>query len=133
MKSYTESVVEFNKEILGISQRSPVGMALSEEAITTKCLLEEVSELQTAFEQGSVVDQVDALIDLTYFAFGALYKIGLTPEQIQDCCMAVHEANMQKKLGVNAKRATGAADAVKPEDWVPPEDRIYGILYGQTK
>jgi predicted HAD superfamily Cof-like phosphohydrolase len=42
---------------------------------------------------------------------------------------AVHEANMEKKLGVVAKRGDGsAADAVKPEGWIPPEGRIEAIL-----
>ena len=36
---------------------------------------------------------------------------------------------MEKKLGTVAKRAVeGAADAVKPEGWVSPEERIIEIL-----
>jgi len=130
MKQFIEAVVQFNQEILGIMQRTPVGMLEAEEAITLKCLHEEVEELRKAFHMNSVVDQVDAVVDLMYFAIGALYKIGLTPEQINQCCMAVHTANMLKKKGVNAKRATGAADAVKPDDWVAPEAAIHGILFG---
>lgn len=128
---FVKAVVTFNQQVLGIEQRSPVGMALSEEDITIRCLHEEVSELEEAFESDSVVDQIDALVDLVYFAFGAMYKIGLTPEQIHACCMAVHEANITKKRGTNAKRDTGAADAVKPEGWVPPEDRLQAIIFGK--
>lgn len=130
MKNFIEAVVQFNQEILGIEQRTPVGMLPTEEAITLKCLHEEITELNAAMIEGSVVDQVDALVDLIYFALGAMYKTGLTADQINACCMAVHEANMAKKRGVNAKRATGAADAVKPEGWVSPETRIEKILFG---
>jgi predicted HAD superfamily Cof-like phosphohydrolase len=131
MKEFIGAVVQFNQEILGISQRTPMGMLESEEAITIKCLREELEELMHAMELCSVVDQVDAIIDLIYFAIGALYKIGLTEQQIHDCCMAVHTANMLKKKGVNAKRETGAADAVKPADWIAPEAAIHGILFGK--
>lgn len=126
---FINAVVDFNKEILGIQQRIIRGMQEAEQEITLKCLTEELAELKQAIDDVSIVDQVDAIIDLVYFAFGALYKIGLTPEQINACCMAVHNANMSKKRGINAKRATGAADAIKPEGWVSPEDRISKILF----
>lgn len=130
MNQFIEAVVQFNQQILGIEQRTPVGMTGKEEDITIKCLIEEVHELRDAQEVCSVVDQVDALVDLIYFAVGALYKVGLTPQQINECCMAVHAANMSKKRGTNAKRDTGAADAVKPSDWVPPETRLEQIIFG---
>ena len=126
---FINAVINFNKEILGIQQRIIRGMQETEQEITLKCLAEELAELKQAIDNASIVDQVDAIVDLVYFAFGALYKIGLTPEQINACCMAVHSANMSKKRGVNAKRATGAADAVKPKGWVSPEDRISKILF----
>lgn len=126
---FINAVVDFNKEILGIQQRIVRGMPEKEQEITLKCLAEELAELKQAIDNASIVDQVDAIVDLVYFAFGALYKIGLTPEQINACCMAVHNANMSKKRGVNAKRATGAADAIKPEGWVSPEERISKILF----
>ena len=129
--SYIAAVCEFNQNVLGIAQRQ-VGSLLSEKEadISHKCLQEELDEFIEALITDDYIDQVDALIDLTYFAFGVLYKLGLTPGQIEACCNAVHEANMQKKLGVNAKRATGAADAVKAEGWVSPETRIHKILFG---
>ena len=76
-----------------------------------------------------VDDSIDAIIDLKYFAVGVLYKMGLSPDMQKACCTAVHSANMEKKLGTVAKRAVeGAADAVKPEGWVSPEERIIEIL-----
>lgn len=126
---YIASVCEFNEKVLGIAQRDVGHMLSDNEAdISIKCLQEEVDEFVDACDADAYIDQIDAIIDLTYFAFGVLYKLGLTPMQIEACCNAVHEANMQKKLGTNAKRATGAADAVKPAGWESPESRISAIL-----
>ena len=124
-----KDVIQFNATVLGIEQR-PLGMMPeSESAITVKCLTEEVAEFAEAVEDGDFIGQVDALIDSIYFATGALYKLGLNENQISSCMNAVHEANMTKRKGVNEKRGDGsAADAIKPEDWVSPEERIGSIL-----
>ena len=125
---FIKAVVEFNQEILKIEQRSLKPLSYEELSISKKCLAEELSEFDEAAFSSDIVGQVDALVDLMYFAIGVAYKLGLTPEQIHACCMAVHAANMDKKRGINAKRATGAADATKPEGWVGPEARIKEIL-----
>ena len=128
-KTFTEQVVEFNQCVLKIEQR-PLGMLnQSEFEITMKSLQEELDEFELAYKNGDMIGCLDALIDLRYFAIGALYKQGLSAETITKCDDAVHSANMEKKLGVVAKRATeGAADAVKPEGWTSPEMRIIAIL-----
>lgn len=129
MKSFAQQVVEFNQQILGITQR-PIGeLPKHEFEISMACLQEEIDEFEEAVRGGDVIGAVDAMVDLMYFANGVLYKMGLTAQEIDDCCEAVHNANMEKKRGVNAKRAVeGAADAVKPEGWVSPEERIAAIL-----
>ena len=77
------------------------------------------------------VRSVDACIDASYFALGAMARAGLTASQALLCFQAVHEANMTKKAGVVASRGDmGVTDAVKPAEFVPPEGRIYEILYG---
>ena len=128
---FVSQVVEFNKRVLKIEGR-PLGMLPENEFdITMKCLREELDEFEEAYHAGDIIGCIDAIIDLRYFAIGVLYKKGLTPELINRCDTAVHEANMEKKLGQNAKRAVeGAADAVKPEGWVSPEHRIIDILDG---
>lgn len=128
-KSFVEQVVEFNRQVLKIDQRSISMLPQNEFEITMKCLQEELDEFEEAYKKGDFIACIDALIDLRYFAVGALYKQGLSAAAITTCDTAVHEANMEKKLGVVAKRATeGAADAVKPEGWVAPELRIIDIL-----
>ena len=92
---------------------------------------EEVQEFSDAHIIGDYVGCVDAMIDLMYFAVGVMYKMGVTPDKINLCMTAVHESNMGKKLGVNYRRGDGkAADAIKPADWVSPEERISEILDG---
>lgn len=122
-------VVEFNRSILGIEQR-PIGiMPEYEVKHLGKCLREEVSEFEDAFAMGDLIGMIDSLVDGLYFGVGGLYKLGLPPEAISEIVLAVHEANMTKKKGTVAHRATdGAVDAVKPNGWIPPEERIGQIL-----
>lgn len=126
---FVGQVIDFNKKVLKIDQR-PLGVLPKNEfEISMKCLQEEIDEFEEAYRMGDMVACIDSIIDLRYFAIGVLYKMGMTHEMINKCDTAVHEANMEKKLGVVAKRATeGAADAVKPEGWVSPEKRIEAIL-----
>lgn len=127
--SFAHQVIDFNQKVLKIEVRVHAPLAVHEHDISIKCLEEEIREFKEAHETGDFIGQIDAIIDLQYFAMGMLYKMGLTGEQIDRCMTAVHEANMEKKLGVVARRGDGtAADAVKPTDWVAPEQRIGEIL-----
>lgn len=129
MTSFAHQVADFNKTILGIEQRLQMPMGPAELGLSITCLKEEVEEFREAAESGDYIGMVDAMIDLQYFAMGVLYKMGITPDQIVACCTAVHEANMTKKRGIKAGRGDGsAADAIKPADWTPPEERIGAIL-----
>lgn len=131
-QTFACNVVDFNQRVLKIDQRQ-IGMLIPDEFdISVKCLNEEVREFQEAFAKGDLVGMIDAMVDLKYFATGVMYKLGLSALTIDRCEEAVHYANMEKKLGVNAHRGDGsAADAVKPIDWVGPEERISRILDAQ--
>lgn len=127
--TFAQNVVEFNREILGIQPRIVGTLIETEFEISKKCLNEEITEFIEAYQKGDIVGMIDAMTDLKYFADGILYKMGLTAESIDKIGAAVHNANMTKKKGVNARRGDGsAADAVKPEGWVPPEERIANII-----
>lgn len=123
-----DDIFQFNAEILGVKQTGIRLLTTPETEYLHKCLIEEADELKEALIEGDVINQVDACIDSVYFAIGGLYRMGLTPTQVRDCIFAVHLANMEKKKGVNARRDYGVEDAVKPEAWVPPEERIAEIL-----
>jgi len=126
---FAQNVAEFNEKVLKIAPRKPTMLKPEEFDISVKALREEVDEFVVSTTMGDYIGCVDAIIDLQYFAYGVLYKMGLTPEIISEIAQAVHDANMTKKLGVVAKRGDGsAADAIKPEGWVPPEVQIANIL-----
>lgn len=91
-------------------------------------LMEELSELMKAHEKGQLVDAADAVVDLLYVTMGLSHHMGLPlPELFQ----AVHHANMKKEPGMT-KRGIGQ-DAIKPDDWTPPEQDIEAILYRNRK
>ena len=118
-------VVIFNQSILGIAPRKLQSLDFKEMEISVKCLEEEAKEL---YDSDNLVDGIDAVIDSLYFGMGILYKMGVDAQLFNELFSAVHNANMDKKIGVNKKRDTGAADAVKPPHWVSPEARIAEIL-----
>lgn len=124
--SLIDQVFKFNREVLMISRPSIKLIEAPESTWLVGVLKEEAEEFE---EATTVVDQVDALIDSAIFAFGGLYRLGLTEEQARDCFMAVMAANFDKKSGQKTGRIyEGVADAVKPEGWVGPEKRIADIL-----
>jgi predicted HAD superfamily Cof-like phosphohydrolase len=81
-----------------------------------------------AHEKGQLVDAADAVVDLLYVTMGLSHHMGLPlPELFQ----AVHSANMKKEPGMT-KRGIGQ-DAIKPDNWTPPEQDIEAILYRNRK
>lgn len=129
-KSFAHAVVQFNQEILKIQPRDLHPLEGGELEATRKAFDEEIAEFNDSVRMGDFIGQIDALTDLKYFIDGALYKMGLSADQINDIGFAVHDANMQKKLGVVEKRGNPLGDAVKPEGWISPEERIGEILGG---
>jgi predicted HAD superfamily Cof-like phosphohydrolase len=129
MKQAASAVIEFNRDLLGTLPRPVCPMETDEYLHLGKAIREEMQELAEAWANEDVVGMVDAKIDAIYFLIGGLYKNGLTAEQIGDCFMAVHNANMLKVKGRVAARATGdVPDALKPEAWVDPKIAITAIL-----
>lgn len=130
MKSIVEKVIEFNQTILGITQATSIAeLSHANFKLLDRQLEEELLELQAGWEDSSVVNQVDALVDLIYFALGGLYKYGLSAKQIEHVFGLVHDANMTKALGKVAKRhVEGTVDAAKPVNFQGPESSIREYL-----
>ena len=124
-----KQVVGFQEKIL-TNQRPSLGLFNYESlGLLTRQLTEEVQEMNEGHDADSVVDVVDALIDNIYFAIGGLHKLGLTPEQMEECFMSVHDANMTKKRGEKVRGGIASSDdAIKPSGWQSPEHRIAYIL-----
>lgn len=119
--TFNELIVKIKKDRIQLLQGDELTWLM-------RVLAEETDELRVA---QTTTDQVDALIDLTIFALGGLYRLGLSNQQAIDCFNAVMDANMEKRAGQKVGRVIGeVADAIKPEGWVGPEQRIAEILNG---
>lgn len=93
----------------------PRGIRLSKDTAgdVAKCLREEVDEFLTADND---VDRLDALVDLIYFATGAIVRMNVDGHE---AWRRVHKANMAKVPG-RTKRGI-ANDVTKPEGWTAPD------------
>ena len=121
-----EKIEEFNKIIIGINREKIELLSDRENKWLICALKEEIDEYTDAIE---VVDKVDALIDLIYFACGGLTRMGLSHEQSNAVFEVIHQANMKKARGKKEGRAVQfELDAAKPDDWIAPEDKIQAIL-----
>ena len=56
-------------------------------------MLEEINEFLAAAEQGDIVEEADAMIDVIYFALGTLVEMGIKPDELFEI---VQYANMSK-------------------------------------
>ena len=132
MDTIVKSVYDFNRRVILMPDTLPMQPLSSElRDWFVKALTEEIEEFAQAWEADEFVGQVDAILDLIYFAVGRLQQMGLTEVQTMTCFNAIHQANMTKRRGLQAKRGNVEADAVKPDDWVSPETRIRNILFGE--
>jgi predicted HAD superfamily Cof-like phosphohydrolase len=79
-----------------------------------------MEELEEYLRAQSLVDKLDALVDLIYVALGTAHLHGFDFEK---AWRRVHEANMKK---ARAERTTDSRrgstfDVVKPDGWTPPD------------
>lgn len=142
MSKEFKDVVEFNQEIINLE---PVEYLNPERLAWFKTTInEELGEFEKANKDyiaakeanadedtllGCKVDMIDAIMDLTYFALGRLYEIGVDDDDFNAMWDAIHTANMTKKRG-NKGRGSDA-DAIKPEGWQGPEQRF--IVYKKSR
>ena len=130
MKTVFSLVEAFNKSVVGVPDRKPGSIEDAEEVgFLVGSLQEEIEEFTEALGQ-DFIGEIDALLDLIYFACGGLCRMGIPSDVSEKMFAAVHDANMMKAKGRKESREHGTCDldAVKPEDWVSPEARIMTIL-----
>lgn len=129
--SFEAMVYQFNTELLGIKDREKGLLSDKEIKYAESAILEELHEFAVAHDIKDYVGAIDAAIDLAYFSVGFLVRLGLNLDEIKGCMKVVHEANMEKKAGIQKKRGgPGVIDATKPDGWVSPEERICEVLDG---
>lgn len=138
-KSMAQLVAEFNEKVLRLPPKwennEPVtGLSDATMQLSHKQLLEEICEWEDADLDNDLPGQVDAMLDLIYFALGVLYKMGLSPLEINTLFEAVHNANMTKAIGKKKGREVeGTTDAVKPVDFKDPKNIIEGLINGRNR
>lgn len=121
-------VEDFNKNIIGVNRELGPIQDETEYKWGINAIHEELSEWQQAREDGDFIGEIDAVMDIIYFSMGFLTRMGIPHEQSKSIFEAIHRANMEKKLGTKNRVFTHSLDAIKPNNWVPPEERIANIL-----
>lgn len=120
-------IFDFNEQVIGTGDVDLNPLTQQQRDWTIKFVEEELTEFKDAYEHQDIVAMVDAIGDLIYGAMGTFKKMGLNREHVRQCFAAIHAANMTKKRG-DKGRGTDE-DAVKPPDFVPPEEVIADILF----
>ena len=92
----------------------------------SRAIVQTAASCQTTIQpvQISDVDRLDKACDAVVFAFGSMFKLGLTPEQASRAVSVVMSANLAK-LGM-PKDAFGKLQ--KPANFVGPEVELAHIL-----
>ena len=113
-----EDVEEFHEKY-GLEYKDPISRHLlpEEKEFRARCMLEELQEYIAA---KTLEEEVDAIIDLIYFALGTSYRHGFN---FYDGWKSVHKSNMSK---VRAEKKEDSKrdfelDVVKPDNWKAPE------------
>ncbi|WP_336761297.1 HAD family hydrolase [Paenibacillus sp. USHLN196] len=78
-------------------------------------------QLTKPFPEDRLIGQVDALIDIKYFAEGGIVETSVIPDKIFDI---VHNANMQKLFSDGLPHYNEVGKVIKPEGWEAPEPKI---------
>jgi hypothetical protein len=111
-----DATSQFVGQVLGMERsRPPRRLPRDRKDWTIQALTEEVEEFRLA---DTIEDEADALIDVMYYAAGRFHEMGINGTR---ALRAVHAKNMRKVRGAVAKRDASPIDAVKPNDWTPPD------------
>lgn len=108
---------DFNQSVCGLdTPDSPTRLCAERKEWTVTALREEIKEFE---EAQTLVEEVDALIDLIYFAAGRMQEMGVDGAR---AFKEVHAANMRKVRGSLSKRpGSKGHDAIKPAGWYGPD------------
>lgn len=127
MPDIIDQIFDFNEQIINLGDIEFNTLTQKQFDWTVNFCQEELREFQEAYEKEDLVGMVDAIGDLIYGAMGTFKKMGLNREHVRECFTAIHNANMTKKRGDKGRGSD--EDAVKPADFVPPEQAIADILF----
>lgn len=126
-----KQVYEFNRKFkLPLGDKDVISDNVEAQKYRVKFLLEEVTELQKAFDEGDKVGIFDALLDIVYVALGTAMFAGIDENKWKAGMNAVHAANMSKIRVLNPSESKRGSvyDVKKPDGWVAPEEKLSKIL-----
>ena len=117
-----EKVVQFKMALGAAVASHPT--KLSDDAAFKRgdFLKEEVEEFLAA---GTLVDQVDALVDTLYFVLGTFAELGVAPNAAFEI---VHRANMSKLDSNGRNEFDVNGKLLKPGSWNGPEAELRELL-----
>lgn len=93
-------------------------------------ILEEINEFIKATTENDLYEQVDAMIDVIYFALGTLVELGVPPAEIFSI---VQTANMSKLFADGKPHYNDIGKVIKPEGWEDPHDKIVEAINNLIK
>ncbi len=88
-------------------------------------MLEEINEFLEAVNQGDIVEQADAMIDVIYFALGTLVEMGIKPDELFEI---VQHANMSKLWEDGKPHYAEDGKTIKPSTWEDPHDKLQAVI-----
>ena len=86
---------------------------------------EEIDEFLEAVEEGDIVEQADAMIDVIYFALGTLVEMGIRPDALFDI---VQRANMGKLWADGRPHCSADGKTLKPDTWEDPHGKLRAAI-----
>ena len=116
METFIEDIEEFHDKFNHTYQDYPRPLTRNEKAFRITCLREEIREYE---ESENLEEELDALVDLVYFALGTAYRHGF---DFKEAWKRVHTANMRKiRAGTASESKRGSnLDIIKPKNWKKP-------------
>jgi len=115
-------VAEFHTH-MGLPVRdAPSEISAERLAARASWLFEEVYELASS---SSIIEQLDATLDIIYLALGNLVEMGAP---LSPAFEAVHRANLAKRWPDGLVHTDRDGKILKPPGWRGPEDALRAIL-----
>jgi len=119
-------VQDFHKAFNHPYAETPTFMEMETAKNRYKWMKEEIDEFLEATENGDMYEQVDAMIDVMYFALGTLVQIGVPPAKVFE---VVQNANMSKLWEDGKPRfREGDGKVIKPPTWQDPHNKIIEVI-----
>lgn len=113
MTSKYQDIIEFHEKLQKITGKEQT-MWLRSELIS-----EEEAEFSEAVMEERREEQLDALIDLLYVTYGALWTMGIPENNVNRAWQRVHKKNMEKFGPGHKVREDGKL--LKPPGWKHPK------------